>query len=92
MQGNTILPYKVNYIPENEGEVEISGWNHSFIILGVTDDEGEIQLLMNIKYTVIVEYPVLLIQNTPHSMSLILCETIVIYSQYKIEAITEHYF
>ena len=60
--------------------------------MGVTDDKGDIQLLINLKYTVIVEDPGPPIQNTPHSTSLVFCETISIDTQYKKEAITEHYF
>ena len=60
-------------------------------ILKITDDEGEIYLLKNIKYTVIVAYPGSPIRNTPHSMSLVFCETIVGDPQYKTEAATYHY-
>ena len=51
-------------------------------ILEVTDDEGSIQLLINIKYIVIVAdtgYPII---NTPHSTILSFCETNVIYLKY----------
>ena len=47
------------------------------------DDEGEVHLLINIKCTVILVEPVSPIRNTPHSTSLVLCETNVIYYQYK---------
>ena len=44
-------------------------------ILDVTDDEGEIHLLIGIKYTLIVADTVSPIPTTPHSTSLVLCET-----------------
>ena len=45
-------------------------------ILEVTYDERTIHLIMSIKYKVIVEDPGSPNQNTPHSMSLVLCETL----------------
>ena len=45
-------------------------------ILEVTDDKGEINLLINLKYTVIVADPVPPIRNTPHYTRLVFCETI----------------
>ena len=46
-----------------------------YIVLEVTDDEGEINLLINIRYTVVVAEPNSPILNTPHYTSLVLCET-----------------
>ena len=51
-------------------------------ILEVTDDEGSIQLLINIKYIVIVADTGSPIINTPHSTILSFCETNVIYFKY----------
>ena len=61
-------------------------------ILEVTDDEVATHLLINVKYIVIVAEPAPPIQNTPHSTSLVLCETIVIFSQYNTKKATGHYF
>ena len=47
----------------------------SYKILEVNDDEGAIQLLINIKYTVIVADTGFPIRNTPHSTSLVFYET-----------------
>ena len=60
-------------------------------IVWVTDDEGEICLLVNLKYTVKVADPGSPIRNTPYSTSLVFCETIVLHSQYNTEAATYHY-
>ena len=46
----------------------------SYTILVVTDDEGEIHLLVSFKYTLILSDTGTPIQNTPHSMSGIFCE------------------
>ena len=59
-------------------------------IFEVTDSEGTIHLLINTKYTVIFAELVYPIWNTPHSMRLLLCETIVIDYQYQTEAATYH--
>ena len=61
-------------------------------ILEVNGDEEAIHLLLNTKYIVIVVEPVSPIQNNQHSMSPVLCETIVVYYQHKIYAATHHYF
>ena len=61
-------------------------------IVEVAYYEGSILLLINLKFTVIVSDPGSPIQNTPHSMSLVLCKTNVIDSQYNTEAATYHYF
>ena len=61
-------------------------------ILEVTDNEGAIHLLINMKPTVMVEDPGYPIQNTPHPTSLVLCETIIKHSQYNTGAATYHYF
>ena len=47
----------------------------SYKILEVTDDEGEVHLLVGIKYIVIVTEPRSSIRNMTHSTSLVLCET-----------------
>ena len=60
-------------------------------IFEVTYDEGEIYLLLNLKYIVIVVEPIYPIQNTPHSTSLVFCETIVKYYQKNKEADKYHY-
>ena len=60
----------------------------SYKILEVTDDEGAIHLLINIKYTVIAADPVSPIRNIPNTMRLGFCETIIRYYQYKSEAAT----
>ena len=44
-------------------------------MLEVNDDEGEIHLLVGIKYTVIVADTTPPIITTPHSTSLVFCET-----------------
>ena len=59
--------------------------------MGVTDDEGAIHLLINLKYTVIVADTGSLILTTPHSTSLVFCENNVRDTQYKTEAATYHY-
>ena len=46
----------------------------SYTILEVTDDEGEIHLLINIKYTLIVADTRSPILTTPHSTSIVLYE------------------
>ena len=51
----------------------------SYKILEVTDDEGAIHLLINIKYTVIAADPVSPIRNMPNTMNLVFCETILRY-------------
>ena len=67
-------------------------WNiESYTILEVTNDEGAINLLINIKYTVISAETCSPIRNTPHSMSLVFYETIVRDLQYNAEAATYHY-
>ena len=43
--------------------------------LEVTDDEGAIQSLMGIKYTVLLANTGSPILNTPHSTSIVFCET-----------------
>ena len=63
----------------------------SCTVLEVTDDEGEIHLLINIKYTVIVAGTVTPILTMPHFTSLVLCETNVVDYQYKKEASTDQY-
>ena len=63
----------------------------SNIILEVTDDEGEIQLLMSLKCAVIVAETAPPIRNTPHSTSRLLCETKVENYQHKTETTTYHY-
>ena len=55
-------------------------------MLEVTDDEGEIHLLTNLKYTVIMADTDSPILTTQHSMSLVLYETNARDSQYNIEA------
>ena len=60
-------------------------------ILEGTDYEGEIHLLINIKYTVIVVDTVSPIINNPHYMILVLGETNVRYCQQNIEATKYHY-
>ena len=60
-------------------------------ILEVTDNEGEIHLLISLKCTVIVEDPSSPILNTPHSTSHVFCDTRVRNYQQNIEAITDHY-
>ena len=62
-----------------------------YTVLQVTDDEGEIQLLINIRYTVIVSDTDSPILTMPHSTILVLCETNVRYYQYKIEETAQHY-
>ena len=57
----------------------------------VNDYEGEINFFIDIKYKVIVAENGSPILNTPHSTSLVLCEKIVRYYQYKTEGITYHY-
>ena len=57
----------------------------------VTDDEGEINLLIIIKYMVIVTDTGYLILTTPYYNSLILCETNFRDSQYKTEEATCNY-
>ena len=44
-------------------------------ILEGADDELGIKVILNLKYTVIVVEPVSPIWNTPHSKSLVFCET-----------------
>ena len=44
-------------------------------MLEVTDDEGSVQLTINIRYSVIVAELDSHIRNMPHSTSLVLCET-----------------
>ena len=61
-------------------------------ILDVTDDEGAIHLIINMKYTVIVSEPVSPIQNTPHSKSLVFYKNFIRYYKYNTEAATDHYF
>ena len=48
---------------------------YSYTILEFTDDEGEVHSLIGIKYTVIVADTGSPIITTPHSTSLVLCET-----------------
>ena len=75
-----ILPFK-NY------------WTiESNTILDFTGDEGEIHLLVNLKYTVIVSDRGSSIINMPHSMILVFCETIIRDYQNKTEADTGHCF
>ena len=50
-------------------------------IIEVTDDEGSIHLLLNIKYKVIERDTVYPIQNMTYSKSLVLCATIVRHPQ-----------
>ena len=50
------------------------------------DDKVIIHLLIHIKFAVIVVYPILPFINTPHYISLVLCQTKVIYYQYNLEA------
>ena len=57
-------------------------------MLEVNDNEGAIHLLINIKCTVIVVYPVSPIINTPHYTRLVICETNTRDYQYKTEAAT----
>ena len=57
----------------------------------VADDEGAIQLLINIKSTEIrieTDFP---FQNIPHYTSLVFCETNIIYYQYQTKVATYHY-
>ena len=63
----------------------------SNIILEVTYGEGEIQLLINLKFSVIVAEPGSPIRNPLHSTSFLLCETIITYSQYKTETSIGNY-
>ena len=58
----------------------------------VIDYEGEIKLLFNLKYIVIVVEPASPNQNTPHYTELVFCETIVWYYQHNTEAATYNYF
>ena len=60
-------------------------------MLEVTDDEGEINLLKGLKYTVIVTDTGSPILTTPHYMRLLFWESNVKYYQYKTEAATNHY-
>ena len=57
-------------------------------ILEVTNDEGEIHLLIGLKYTLIVSDTVSPILTASHSNILVFYETNVRDSQYKIEAPT----
>ena len=50
--------------------------------LGVTGGKVVISILLNLKCTVILADPGSPIRNMPHSTSLVLCETNVIYPQY----------
>ena len=54
-------------------------------------DEGEIHLILNLKYIVIFLEPVSPIIKSPNSMRLFLCETNVRDYQCKTEAATYHY-
>ena len=56
--------------------------------LGGTDNEGAINLLIDIKCTLIVVDYFFSVRNTPHSMSLVFCETNFRYHQYKKDAAT----
>ena len=56
----------------------------------VTNDEGAIHLLLNLKYTMIVADPGPPFRNTTHYTSLVFCETNVRDSQYKTEAVIYH--
>ena len=58
----------------------------SYEILEVTEYEGEIHLLTGIKYTVTVKDTGSPILTTPHSTSLVFCETNVRDPQYKTDA------
>ena len=60
-------------------------------ILEGTKDEGAMHLLISIKCTVIVADPGSPIWNMPHSTSLVFCDTIFRYYQYKSEDSTDHY-
>ena len=60
-------------------------------MLEVTDDEGEIQLLIGLKCTLIVTDTGSPILTTPHYMILVFCKTNVRYYQYNTEADTDHY-
>ena len=60
--------------------------------LEVTDNEGAIHLFINLKCTVMVADPGSPILSMLHSKSLVFCETIIIYSPYKTDASTDHYF
>ena len=63
----------------------------SYKVVEVTDDEGAIHLLINIKYTLIVAGTVPPILTMPYSMRLVFCETNIRYYQYNTESSTEHY-
>ena len=61
-------------------------------ILEVNDENGEIYLLINLKYvTVVVADTAPPFKSTPHSTSIVFCETNVKHFQYNIEEATDHY-
>ena len=62
-----------------------------YTVFEVTKDEGSVQLLINIRYTVIVAEPDYPIRNIPQSTSLVFFENNVRDSQYKIDMITDHF-
>ena len=57
----------------------------------VTNDEGAIYLLINIRYTMIMADPESPIRNMSQSTSLVLFETNIRGQQYKTEVTTCHY-
>ena len=60
-------------------------------ILEINDDKGVINLLINIKFIVILVNKSPSFQNTSFFISLVFCETNIRDYQHKIEAYTDHY-
>ena len=63
----------------------------SHTVLEVTNDRGEIHLLINLKYTVMVADDGSPILTTPYSTRLVFCETNIRGYQYKTKADTDYY-
>ena len=63
----------------------------SYTVLEATNDEGAIHLLINLKYTVMVEDTGSPIITAPHSKNCVLCETKFVNYQHKTEATADPY-